>query len=179
MNKILATLGTAFVLVLGSSIPANAGLDTPDVATSAQWFDIQLTEDTVLVSNGVTNYAKVVTAVQAFTSDGSFLAQSVTALRVRCSVRNLNGSIISGVKVSECALGYTGGATITNNTTDALDGGTCCANSYAPFRYAHYDVDGQSFRGRGTYCWRFVSNGQLVCSNFLSGGTNYSFLLGL
>lgn len=170
MKKILSVLTLCFLGILGHSTPANAA--------APQWFDIQPTISTAYVSNGVNNYAKVVTAVQAITSDGSFLAQNVTALRVRCSIRNLDGSYISGVKISECAMGYTnGGPAIVNNTTDALDGGTCCANSFSPFRYAHYDSEGQSFRGRSTACWRYVSNGQLACVNFISGGTNYEFLL--
>jgi len=174
MKKLIGILVAAFSLVLASGSPAHAA--------APQWFDISTTIQPYIVSLGSpsTQYAKIVVAVQGFTSTGVFIAQDITALRTRCAIRNLDGSIISGVKISECAFGSAaGGAALNNNTTDALDGGGCCANSFSPLRFVHYDADGNSYIGRATACWRFISNGQLACVNFNSINTPHLFVLGV
>ena len=126
--------------------------------------------------------ARVVNRVQwHFPVCGDTNLLHVDAARAACSIRNLNSTLISGVKVTQCAFGMGNrpGPALTVSGT-ALDGGTCCANAVTPFRYAHYDsdTDNISFRARCTCAFRGRASGNLYTYNSLASASGPNWVLG-
>jgi hypothetical protein len=121
---------------------------------------------------------KIVIAVQYFSNTDNTNLSTVTAVRVRCSVRNLNGAYVTGVRVDDCALGTTvpGSAALRGCDTGcpALDGGTCCANAWSGLRFVQYVPGFLAFRGRGTISYRGQS-GTLYTNNWTSQPTSASW----
>lgn len=119
---------------------------------------------------------KTCTAVQLFRSTSSNDAyDTVTAVRARCAIRKLGPT--TGVKVNQCALGVDGGDTLTVDG-EFLDGGTCCANGFSPFRFVNNPPSDccTGFRGRTTFSYRI--SGTLVGPfNWLSDGGAHVFNL--
>lgn len=129
------------------------------------WSDVTYTINTYYLTIGGQDAVKIVVALQYYSPvDGGTLGD-VTAARTRCAIRNLNDTLVSGVKVNECAFGVYGGATLTASG-EALDGGTCCANQVSPFRYVDYSYPaGIQFVGRATVSYRVRSSGDLVTTS--------------
>jgi hypothetical protein len=117
--------------------------------------------------------AKFVVAVEQYRAyeNGPVIYQ-----RGYASVRNL-GHGITGVKVTRSAYGYDGGATITQNTKEALDGGTCCATSRTLLVGVYECSFCNAFRGAGNFAIRY-NNGLLYAYYWLSYATERNFHLG-
>jgi hypothetical protein len=207
MRKLLLTASAAFGLVFGLAVPALAGNVDPGPPSSATtatsesfnqdategttteqlatagclsgWTDSTVATRTVIyVDTFGTQRAKEVDRVQYhFPTCGDTNLYHVDAVRAACSIRAL--SQVSGVKVTDCALGLDGGATLTHNGP-FLDGGTCCANGASPFRYAYYDpnTDNKGFRARCTCAFRSSTTGILYTYNQLTSSTSHNWIFG-
>lgn len=161
------------------------GTATEQVAAagcSGGWTDSTVAVKTTIYRNTQGNdLMKEVDRVQYFYPNGcgDTNLYNVTAVRAACSVRNLNSNLVTGVKVTECALGRDGGAALTVGGP-FLDGGTCCANGFSPFRYAHYDPDNDNigFRARCTCAFRSRGTGILYTYNSLTASTSHNWIFG-
>lgn len=169
ISSVLGFLTILSALTFGLAAPANA---------SNNWYDYGQTTITAYLQNEsrTITFAKVVTEVALFSPSGSTLFTAMTATRANCSIRNMNTSYITGVMVSECAIGIDGNL-INNNTIDATDNNGCCANSNSYIRQIKYNSDGYYLRARGTYCWRYAATAILQCQNYLSNPSEPVWLL--
>lgn len=141
-----------------------------------QWQSESYTEQ--FVADSARQYMKIVAGVIAYRPFDDQTNNSVQQLNAQCQVRNLNTAYVSGVKITRCALGIDGGAAVSVNENDVLDGGGCCANSQAFPVAAHFCSFCNSFRGRTSAALRWIPDGKLYNYDTLSKPTDRAFALG-
>jgi hypothetical protein len=158
--------------------PASAG-SSGQAATVAYAYPAGWSDDCCSASTYDDGYERDVTAIQVYREYASNNSRdTITAVRARCSIRNERPDWFSGVKIHECALGIDGGALLTVGG-EFLDGGTCCANGFSPFRYAKVPPSAccTGFLARGTYVTHRISDNKYFTFNRYSIPTGHIYIL--
>jgi hypothetical protein len=171
VKRILTVLAGVILTGLTLTAPADAAAGWGDSVQGQQTYTIRDFTNSI-------DTVKIVIAVQYFSNTDSSNLATVTAVRVRCSVRALQPAYVTGVRVDDCVLGTTVAGSPPLRYCDgmcpALDGGTCCANAWSGLRFVEYAPGLTAFRGRGTISYRGQS-GTLYTGNWTSQPTSNSW----